>query len=129
MHVQCEVAMRLADDCDSGHGRRGFAVDHAATAGQTRIDGLAIFTHTNPVTEADALRRLGPIVYRGYRWHFYSFASIGTPGAILEAWIDSAVLTLATFFSAVRVSVMKLWKLERSFATTFKRKSTSPDSM
>jgi hypothetical protein len=32
---------------------------------------------------------------------------MGKPGALLETWITSELFTLATFFSAVTVSVMK----------------------
>ena len=39
------------------------------------------------------------------------------------------VRTLATFFADVSVSVTKNWNADRSFATHFSRKSTSPESM
>ena len=53
------------------------------------------------------------------RLHAPAGTSTGTPGSRLEAWITSELFTLATFFSAVTVSVMKLWKAERSLRHAF----------
>lgn len=49
------------------------------------------------------------------------FTSTGTPGSCLLERITSAVFTLATFFAAVSVSVMKDWKAERFSATHLRR--------
>jgi hypothetical protein len=51
------------------------------------------------------------------------------PGSSLAPRITSEVLTLATLSAAVSSSVRKLWKVDRSGATHFRMKSTSPFSM
>ena len=56
-------------------------------------------------------------------------ASTGTPGSRFVGRMTSDDFTLATFFAAVRVLVTNAWNPDRSFATHFSRKSTSPDSM
>jgi hypothetical protein len=53
-------------------------------------------------------------------WPRY-FTSTGTPGSCLLERMTSAVFTLATFFAAVSVSVMKDWKAERFSATHLSR--------
>jgi hypothetical protein len=55
--------------------------------------------------------------------------SMGTPGSRFAGRITKDDFTLATFLAAVRVLVTKPWKLDKSFATHFSRKSTSPESM
>ena len=49
------------------------------------------------------------------------FTSTGTPGSCLLDRMTSAVFTLATFFAAVSVSVMKDWNADRFSATHLRR--------
>ena len=58
-----------------------------------------------------------------------SKTSNGTPGWSLAQRITKEVFTLATFSADVNSSVKNIWNEDKSGATHFKTKSTSPFNM